>query len=169
MSNITSGIANYGGRQPDNKQNIKQFNNANSNIVLWMYKNISRIMYMTPCDQQNNILIPKDLYVLGSINSTSDAVLKDNISLITSSDCERILELKPKKYSFINDNTEKIHYGLIAQDVEETYPLLVTEIEHVIDNDTTNTIKTVNYMELIPLMICKMQKMQYEIDELKER
>ena len=62
---------------------------------------------------------------------------------------------------------KKNHYGLIAQEVEEQYPLLVSEIDDVLDDDADTKIKTVNYMELIPLMISKMQKMQYEIDELK--
>ena len=43
----------------------------------------------------------------------------------------------------------------------------MSEIDDVLDDDADTKIKTVNYMELIPLMISKMQKMQYEIDELK--
>jgi hypothetical protein len=186
------GVANYGGRQPDNYQNIKQFNNASPNIVLWMYKKISEIMYITPCDQTNNVYIPKDLYVYGSINTASDAILKENIEQITSCECDRILELKPKMYDLIKNDCvkndlvkndcvkndcvkndcvkekNKKHYGFIAQEVEECFPLLVNEIDNIINEDITNVvkIKTVNYMELIPIMICKMQKMQQEIDEL---
>jgi hypothetical protein len=164
-------VANYGGRQPDNYQNIKQFNNqspvANKSIVLWMYKKISEIMYITPCDPTNNVYIPKDLYVYGSINTASDAILKENIEQITSCECDRILDLKPKMYDLKKEN--KKHYGFIAQDVEECFPLLVNEIDNIINEDITSTkIKTVNYMELIPIMICKMQKMQQEIDELKK-
>ena len=167
MSNLNTGVANYGGRQPDNVQNIKQFNNTSPSIVLWMYKKVSEIMYMTPCDQGHNVLIPRDLYVYGSINSTSDTLLKENVRLITSEEYDKIMNLTPKKYSFIDDATKKNHYGLIAQEVEEQYPLLVSEIDDVLDDDADTKIKTVNYMELIPLMISKMQKMQYEIDELK--
>lgn len=167
MSNLNSGVANYGGRQPDNIQNIKQFNNTSPSIVLWIYKKVSEIVYMTPCDQTNNVLIPKDLYVYGSINSTSDKMLKENVQQITTCECDRILEIQPKKYNFIDDTSKKTHYGLIAQDVEEQYPLLVSEIDHVIDDTATIKIKTVNYMELIPIMIRKMQNMQDQIDELR--
>jgi hypothetical protein len=171
-------VANYGGRQPDNYQNIKQFNNASPNIVLWMYKKITEIMYITPCDQTNNVYIPKDLYVYGSINTASDAILKENIEQITSCECDRILELKPKMYDLVKNDCvkndcvkekNKKHYGFIAQEVEECFPLLVNEIDNIINEDITNVvkIKTVNYMELIPIMICKMQKMQQEIDELR--
>ena len=167
MSNLNTGVANYGGRQPDNVQNIKQFNNTSPSIVLWMYKKVSEILYMTPCDQVNDVLIPRNLYVHGSINSTSDAMLKENVGQITCDECDQILDLQPKKYTFIDDTTKKTHYGLIAQDVEKHYPLLVSEIDNVLDNNADTKIKTVNYMELIPIMIRKMQNMQHEIDQLK--
>jgi hypothetical protein len=169
MSNLNTGVANYGGRQPDNVQNIKQFNNTSPSIVLWMYKKISEIMYITPCDQVNDVLIPRNLYVHGSINSTSDTLLKENVEQLTSNECDKIMDLQPKKYTFIDDATKKTHYGLIAQEVEEQYPLLVSEIDGVLDDDADTKIKTVNYMELIPIMIRKMQNMQNEIDELREK
>ena len=161
-------VANYGGRQPNNFQYIKQFHNTSSNIVLWMYKKISEVMYITPCDQVHNVLIPKDLYVYGTINTPSDKILKENIEQITNNECDRILELHPKKYNFINDSSKKVHYGLIAQDVEEQYPLLVNETDCISEEDTETTIKTVNYMELIPIMIRKMQHMQNEINDLRK-
>ena len=95
MSNLNTGVANYGGRQPDNVQNIKQFNNTSPSIVLWMYKKVSEIMYMTPCDQGHNVLIPRDLYVYGSINSTSDTLLKENVRRITSDEYDKIMNLTP--------------------------------------------------------------------------
>jgi hypothetical protein len=163
MSN--QGVAN---RQPDNVQNIKQFVNTSPSIVQWMYKKISDIMYMTPCDQVHNVLIPRDLYVYGSINSTSDSILKENVEQITSDECDLVLNLQPKKYNFVDDETKKPHYGLIAQEVEEQYPLLVSEMDDLDKNNDLYTVKTVNYMELIPILICKIQKMQSEIDELRE-
>jgi hypothetical protein len=94
-------------------------------------------------------------------------MLKENVGQITSDECDQILDLQPKKYTFIDDTTKKTHYGLIAQDVEKHYPLLVSEIDNVLDNNADTKIKTVNYMELIPIMIRKMQNMQHEIDQLK--
>jgi hypothetical protein len=124
-------------------------------------------MFITPSDQGTSVFIPKDLYVSGTLNSTSDASIKENVVPISHEDCDKLLVLKPKKYNFINDETKKMHYGLIAQQVEETYPLLVGEFDDIDDKNNLFTTKTVNYMELIPIMICKMQKMQEEIDELR--
>ena len=157
------------GRQPDNVQNIKQFINNSPSIVLWMYKKITNTMFITPSDQTTNVFVPKDLYVSGSLNSTSDANIKENVVPISNTDCDKLFDLKPKQYNFIDDTVKKSHYGLIAQEVEAQYPMLVGEMDNIDENNNLYTIKTVNYMELIPIMICKMQKMQEEIDELRGR
>lgn len=164
-----SGVPNYNGRQPDNIQSVKQFTSITPSIVLWMYKKITNTMFITPSDQGTNVFIPKDLYVAGSLNSTSDASIKENVVPISQADCDKVLNLKPKQYNFIDDENKKKHYGLIAQEVEETYPLLVSDFDNIDDENNFYTIKTVNYMELIPIMICKMQKMQDQIDELKRK
>jgi len=164
---MSSIVKDYVGRRADFNQSIKAFNYSNLNLALWMYKKVSGKLTITPEDQINNVLIPKDLYVSGSINSTSDAAIKENVVPISHTDCDKLFELKPKEYNFIDDEDKKKHYGLIAQEVEETYPLLVGEFDDIDDENNIYTTKTVNYMELIPIMICKMQKMQDQIDELR--
>ena len=166
MSSIVK-KADYEGRRPDDNQMIKMFNYSNLNLALWMYKKVSGKVIITPEDQKNNVLIPQDLYVSGSINSTSDASIKENVVPISYEDCDKLLDLKPKQYNFIDDDEKKKHYGLIAQEVEETYPLLVSDFDTIDDKNNICTIKTVNYIELIPIMIYKMQKMQDQIDELR--
>jgi hypothetical protein len=99
MSN--HGVANYGGRQPDNVQNIKQFVINSPSIVSWIYKKITNTMFVTPSDQMTNVFIPKDLYVSGTLNSTSDANIKENVTPISDTDCDKLFELKPKQYNFI--------------------------------------------------------------------
>ena len=164
-----SGVPNYNGRQPDNTQSVKQFISVTPSIVLWMYKKITNTMFITPSDQGTSVFIPKDLYVAGTLNSTSDASIKENVDPISPADCDKLFDLKPKQYNFIDDETKKKHYGLIAQEVEETYPLLVSEFDNIDAENNFYSIKTVNYLELIPIMICKMQKMQDQIDELKRK
>ena len=51
------------------------------------------------------------------------------------------------------------HYGLSAQELREVYPDLVTEDQ--------NGYLSVNYVELVPLLLQCIQEMQQEIDELK--
>ena len=153
-------VANYGGKQPSNTQDIKQFVVGAGSYVVWIYKKLpTGLQVITPADSKKSVYLNNNLYVNGSIFNTSDATLKENIQLLSESSKNKLLNLKTVEYSFKSDSTQKQHYGFIAQDVEEIYPTLVSAnaLGH----------KTVNYIELIPILLSKMQDMQKEIDELK--
>ena len=155
-------VANYGGRQPNNFQNIKQFVVSGGSQAIWIYKKQPNgLRVQTPADNINPIYISSDLYVNGSIFNTSDEILKDNIISISETKTPNVLNLNPVKYSFKSDINNKIHYGFIAQDVEKIYPELV--------KSSDLGYKTVNYIEIIPLLLSKMKDMQGEIDELREQ
>jgi hypothetical protein len=155
---------NYGGRQPNNTTYIKQFlPSATTGYAAWIYKTILGIKYITPLTK-DSVYLFKNLVVDGTILSPSDVSLKENIDNLSDDLCDNILKVTPKKYNFIKDENKKVRYGVIAQELEELFPELITNI-----GDEDNTIKTVNYLELIPIMIFKMKKMQEEIDELKNK
>ena len=159
MSGIFSTTPNYGGRQGDNIQNIKQFVTSVVGVVDWIYKPIavSNTKVITPYDQTKTVMIPRDLLVLGSINNPSDIILKDNIGQINIDDFNK---LNPVSFTFKDDEKNKTHYGFIAQELETVYPELVT--------NTELGFKSVNYIELIPILLSQMKNMQMEIDKLKE-
>jgi len=153
-----SQTANYSGRQPDNTQNIKQFTTTDVGIANWIYKKLSNsnTSVITPSNQNKTVLIPKDLLVLGSINNPSDINLKNNIEQIDNNNFNK---LNPVSFEYKNDIQQKKHFGLIAQELEAIYPELVS-------NNTG--FKSVNYIELIPIILSQMKYMQQEIDKLKE-
>jgi hypothetical protein len=154
-----SQTANYGGRQPDNTQNIKQFTTTTSGIVDWVYKKLpnTNVQVITPSNQSKTVMIPKDLLVLGSINNPSDINLKNNIEQLDNNN--NFNKLNPVSFKYKNDSQQKKHFGLIAQELETIYPELVS-------NNTG--FKSVNYIELIPIILSQMKCMQQEIDKLKE-
>ena len=153
--------ANYSGRQGDNVQNIKQFVTSIPNQVVWIYKRLTTGMtVITTGDQTKNVLIPLDLYVNGSLFNPSDANLKTNTSNLSLIKKDILLNLNPVEFEYKSDIHKKKHFGFIAQDVEKLFPELVS-------SDTMGY-KSINYMELIPIMLSKMQTMQEEINELKE-
>jgi hypothetical protein len=155
-------VANYGGKQPTNTQNIKQFVVGPVNNALWIYKKINTGMSVqTPANSKYPVYINNDLYVTGSIYNTSDVLLKENIEQISDTSMENLLNLEPVEYSFKSDINKKKHFGLIAQDVEKLFPELV--------KDNVLGYKTVNYIELLPIILSKMKSMQKEMDELKEK
>jgi hypothetical protein len=74
---------------------------------------------------------------------------------------DSLIELNPVSFKFKHDIKAKEHYGFIAQDIEKLYPELVKNSEM--------GYKTVNYIELIPILVSKIQSMDKEIKELKEQ
>ncbi|OLY94231.1 hypothetical protein BUE76_21850 [Cnuella takakiae] len=131
-----------------------------------------------------------DVYVSGTFGP-SDAKLKKGIGQISGA-LSIIGKLQPKSYEYRQDGNYALmnlpkgkRYGLIAQDVEEALPTLVkaaifntartphpTKAKR--DKSTTDqpaeeiTFKTVNYTELIPLLIAAVQEQQTQIKDQKE-
>ena len=157
---IQSTAANYGGRVQDNQQGIKQFY-VSQPTVIWIYKRLkSGLIVETPADSKKPVLINNDLIVTGSIYNSSDERLKEDIKYITEKEMADLFTLNPIHFKYKKDTNKKLHYGFLAQDIEKVFPELV--------EDNMSGYKTVNYQELLPLMLAKMKNMQEQIDELKE-
>jgi hypothetical protein len=122
------------------------------------------------------VYISKDLFVSGTIYGTvvapSDISIKENIrDLSLEVDFNKLLELQPKQYTYKDDIEHKIHYGLVAQDVEKIYPNLIYSIKNEDSSSLSNEptiLKSINYVELVPLLLLKVQDLQKQIDELKK-
>jgi hypothetical protein len=106
----------------------------------------------------NSVFIKKNLQVANEITVTSSEKEKEHITDIQN-DIDDILKLNPKEYNYTNDS--KIHYGLIAEEVEKIYPNLVS--------DHNELGKSLNYLEIVPLLILKIQDLQNQIDKLKRK
>jgi len=158
-------LSSFGGKVPDPTSQIKQFyatDNSNSNYWLYSINPLlpSKIILTSTIQSPLlNVVIPGDLTVIGTINNPSDEKLKKNINDLDEDEFNKILDLKPKSFSFKKDVGNINHYGFIAQDLEKIIPCLVSE-----DKDN----KYINYLELIPLLIGKIQLMQKELDDLKK-
>ena len=150
--------------------NIKLFNNYANSSIQWYYKNeqvVPQNIQNKPPDvgMNANLVVQGNLTLYGLFITPSDATLKENVVFLKNGTTnEGILNLEPVKYNFINDASKKERYGLLAQDVEKTFPELV---DTIYDTIRQTEIKTVNYIDLIPIMLNKMKHMQTEIDILK--
>jgi len=97
----------------------------------------------------------------GNLYASSDEILKNEIKDIPMNVLEKMSMLAPKQYKLkCSNDKEKIHYGLIAQDVEKVLPNLII---------TNNANKAVNYLEIIPLLLLKIKDLEKEIQELKNK
>ena len=73
-------VANYGGKQSSNSQNVKEFIVGVSGAIPWIYSKLpSGLRVITPSDSKKPVYINNDLIVQGSLFNTSDVNLKENI------------------------------------------------------------------------------------------
>ncbi|MDR1718813.1 MAG: tail fiber domain-containing protein [Dysgonamonadaceae bacterium] len=124
--------------------------------------------------------------VTGTINGvtvgSSDIRYKQNVADIEKENIlDKIVKLNPVSYNFKqvylepeSDTTtlkrglfdeksqmfQKKHFGLIAQDLQQIYPDLVYEED--------NGYLSINYVELVPLLIQSVKELKAEVDRLAE-
>lgn len=121
-----------------------------------------------------NTLYSSDIYI------NSDYKTQNNIETIGIESIDDLMKINVVKYNlkqrtidsgdsttipidyFIDDSTffEKTHYGIIAQELYEIYPELV--------HKGGDGFLSVNYIEIIPLLIKAIQDLKTEISELKD-
>ncbi len=110
----------------------------------------------------------------GTLTQTSDARLKTNITT-SAYGLSTILKLQPKQYEYL-DNTpyhfsKGLHQGFLAQEVEEVLPELVSDVAMpnsfdplLISESGTTSYKTVNYIEMIPVLTQAIQELNAKVD-----
>ena len=113
-----------------------------------------------------------DITTAGNVYTSSDIRLKKDIVNLSSS-IDNIKSLRPvtysKRSSLSSEDYGTTEVGFIAQELQKIYPNMVNE------DDSKNSLLSVRYMELIPVLIKGMQEQQQmieqqqmEIDGLKE-
>lgn len=92
----------------------------------------------------------------------SDRRLKKNITSLGSGHLAKIMQMEPVSYQMKNQTSDRITFGLIAQDVMQLYPEIVDEPERADCNSYS-----LSYTELIPVLIAGIQEQQAQIEVLK--
>ncbi len=111
------------------------------------------------------VIVPGTATFAGPVTSTngfvsgSDYRIKENITPLDSS--FTVDDLKPIR--FINKNTGKADYGLIAHELQSVYPELVT------GEKDGEQLQSVNYQGLIGILIQEVKNLKKEVNELKEK
>lgn len=99
------------------------------------------------------------VHVAGNFSFTSDARAKHDLQPIARG-LEDVLALQPKSYVFNGDDSETTRLGLIAQDVREVMPELVSE-------DPVSGLLAMNYIDVIPVLVRAIQEQDEEIAGLR--
>lgn len=163
---LISTISNYGGKQPNNTAYVKQFVSGISGLVNWILNSTSipNIKIITPSDPTADVLIQNNLIVLGSMETSNDDAVKKNVSSIDTAFCDKLMELEPKMYNHAFAPNDK-HFGFLSADFEKLLPDLVGRYQM---KQGEPFVKSINFIEVIPLLLLKIQNMQKDIDELKK-
>jgi hypothetical protein len=118
--------------------------------------------------------------ISGAPSIPSDIQFKTNIEPIINP-LTIISNLNPVTYNYLQTGNaaqlnfpSNLQYGLIAQEVEQILPEIVTTVEHPAQSDSLGTLinpafqyKSLNYEAFIPLLISGMQQQQNRIDSLE--
>ena len=92
----------------------------------------------------------------------SDKRLKKNIVPLYEG-LKTVQKLKSYSYNFKKGNTDKLHYGFIAQEIIEILPDLVSV------SDGEEKLMGVNYIEVIPILVTAVQEQQEQIEYLQKQ
>ena len=94
----------------------------------------------------------------GNINSSSDVSLKDNITTIPNA-LDKVLKMRGVEYDR-NDMNGQHQIGVIAQEIEEVVPEIVSQ-------DENTGLKSVSYGNITAILIEAIKEQQKEINKLK--
>ena len=98
-----------------------------------------------------------------SWTSNSDEKIKDIIEVIPNA-LESIINFRAVKFYWKGDESKKENLGLIAQDVQKSYPQLIDK--QIFDD---KEILGVRYTELIPVLVKAIQEQHQTIQELSKQ
>ena len=111
-----------------------------------------------------------DAYISGDLTVASDLIVKRNIQPIQQA-LSMINAMNPVQYYYKNDEFPNMKFsqnkklGLIAQELEVILPNLVSSAGTAKNiNNEVVSVKSINYLELIPLLVKAVQEQQNEID-----
>ena len=124
------------------------------------------------------------VYITGSstLTTPSDLQLKNNVRSINTNDAlSSISRLEPKTYTYRTQDYSYLslpkgsQYGLVAQEVEQVLPQLVSDIIQPERRDWKGNVispkleyKALNYTGIIPLLIGAIKQQQTKIDSLNK-
>ena len=102
-----------------------------------------------------------DIYASGNIVAYSDQSVKDNVTTIPNA-LDKVKQMRGVTFTRNDhEDKEKIHAGVIAQEMEKAFPEVVFE-----NPDGT---KAVAYANIVSVLIEAIKEQQIQIDELKAK
>lgn len=143
-------------------------NPGNTDVGLYVKDDIyvsGNIIMTGALEGTGDSLFRGNLTVNGAFSNPSDIRYKQNVESQMGA-IDQLMQLRPVTYEFKQDEfpgkgfPDGVRRGFIAQELEEIMPELV--------NTNDDGYKSVNYLEMISVLVKAVQEQQAEIDSLKE-
>jgi hypothetical protein len=100
--------------------------------------------------------------------TTSDYRLKENVVTL-SNGIDRLQQLKPYRFNFIDDGPGRVVDGFIAHEVQEVVHEAVGGTKDAVDADGNPVYQGIDQSKLVPLLTAALQEALSEIESLKAR
>ena len=166
------GFYGYGSSTTSSAYNYWFWSGGNSTTTQWELMRLHRL---------GDLYVRSDVVAYSTV-ITSDERLKKNIENIDDNILDKLMKLRPVTFEWKDETKrgdERVS-GLIAQEVEDIFPELISESPNLGDGANEEEDKTqykhVRYNELIPYLTKGMQQQQKiidnqqkEIDDLKQK
>ena len=101
-------------------------------------------------------------------STSSDYRLKENIVPIPNS-IERLKELKPCRFNFIQGDPNHVVDGFIAHEAAEVIPEAVTGEKDAVDEDNNPSYQGIDQGKIVPLLTAALQEAINKIEQLEKR
>ena len=149
----------YAGAIALNTDGMNIYTNASSRNILFGVNETERMRL------ENDGDLHVDGNVVAYSTTISDIRLKKDIAPIEDA-VTKVQQLNGCTFTYLKDDRKSA--GLIAQDVEKVLPSAVIEDEAVFHGEEGETYKTVQYDQLIGLLVEAVKELKAEIEELKD-
>jgi hypothetical protein len=114
-------------------------------------------------------------YAVGGWVNASDSRLKSNVQSIDNA-LDKLTLLSGKHYTLTTktkdaegrvQEQQREQYGVMAQELETVFPEMIAEKALFINSGDATEYKTVEYTQLIPVLLEAIKELKAEVDELK--
>ncbi|MCE3297049.1 MAG: hypothetical protein K0R65_2763 [Crocinitomicaceae bacterium] len=104
-----------------------------------------------------------NMWIDGDLSQSSDSLLKKNINKLNNCS-NKLKQIRGVSYKWNNKPDNNTHIGVLAQEIEQVFPDLVTTRT----DPSGASVKAVNYIGLIPVLIESNKEQQEIIEEQQE-
>ena len=139
-------------------------------VINGRFNNVNGLTIQTTPDSSQFALLQLNVSRWVPWTGSSDRRLKKNIKTITADFIRRLFsKFKPVSFIYKNDADQNTEYGLIAQDLEETFNEENIKSSIIIELEGKGNYKAINYQKMVGLLIPAIKDLYERVDVLEKQ